>query len=235
MKSAVFVPTSSRAARCIDGRKAIMFIEWDGQKWVVAKRGNKAAQELGPQFLGASLMFVRILQEVANMSLLDAFERAEYVFSNLGWTPQIHMDDHHGELDFLKMTDEQVIETLLNRYIEGCGFAKYAWGEEAVAVLRIALSRHWRVQVLTGIHKEKGATRNLFANTTFKTPTRGGQTQFNIDMGDVKLALMLLGMTIPFQPDFYSRAMEWVDETYANVVVALGGVADASQIQSVYS
>ncbi len=236
MVSAVFVPTNSRAPRCIDGRKAIMFVEWDkdAQKWVVAKRGEQAGKELGPQFLGAGLMFVRILQEVANMSLVAAFERVEHVFSVLGWTPQIHMDDHHGEYDFLKMSDEEVVETVVGRYIEGCGFAKYAWGDEATDVLHMAVERKWRIQILTGEHEEKGASKNLRASTTFKTPLRGGKTQFNIDMGDTRLVLMLIAFTNPFQTDFYQKAVEWVHNTYDDVVIALGGVSKASEIKSIY-
>jgi|GEM_PF-1401985 len=236
MVSAVFVPTNSRAPRCIDGRKAIMLVEWDWvlKQWVVSKRGEQAGKELGPQFLGAGLMFVRVLQEIADMSLEAAFERVEYAFSVLGWTPQIHMDDHHGQYDFLKMKDEEVLRIVLGQYIEGCGFAKYAWGDEANDVLHLAVERKWRIQILTGEHTEVGASKNLRVSTTFKTPLRGGQTQFNIDIGDARLFLMILALANPFQPDFYSRAVEWVHNTYDDVVIALGGVNKASEIKLVY-
>jgi hypothetical protein len=229
MKSGVMVSANSRASRCIDGRKAIMFVEWDGQKWVVAKRGNKAAGEYGPQFLGGGLMFVRLLQEVAHLSLEAAFEATESVFRSLGWTPQIHMDDHHGEYDFLKMADEDVIETVMKQYFGGCGFAKFAWSDKANDVLQMALARKWRVQILTGEHKEKGASKNMLANTTFKTPNRGGKTRFNLDFGDAHLAILLLSAN-NYGVDFHQQAVQWVDERYGQVVVALKGVSSPAEI-----
>lgn len=233
MKSGVMISSNSRATRCIDGRKAIMFVEWDGQKWVVAKRGNKASSEFGPQFLGGGLMFVRLLQEVANLSLEAAFEATEAVFSFLRWTPQIHMDDHHGEYDFLQMADEDVVSTIMSQYFGGCGFAKFAWNDQASEVIRMAIARKWRIQVLTGEHTEKGASKNMRANTTFKTPSRGGQTRFNLDFGDAHLAILLLSAN-NYGVDFHQLAVDWVNRVYGQVVVALKGVNNPSEIEEIH-
>lgn len=232
MKSGTMVSANSRATRCIDGRKAIMFIEWDGQKWVIAKRGGKAAGEFGPQFLGGGLMFVRMLQEVAHLSLEAAFDATEEVFKFLGWTPQFHIDDHHGEYDFLSMADEDVVEAIMTQYLGGCGFAKFAWSDQASAVIRMAVARKWRIQVLTGEHTEKGASKNMLANTTFKTPSKGGQTRFNLDLGDAHLAILLLSAS-NYGVDFHQSALAWVEETYGQVVVALKGVNSPSEIEEI--
>lgn len=234
MKSATMTKVNSKSPRCIDGRKAIVIVEWNGSKWVIAKRGGRAASEFGPQFLGAGLMFVRLLQEVAKMSLEQAFERTEDVFEVLGWQPQFHIDDHHGDYDFANMDDEEILDVLMvDGHLEGCGFAKYAWGVDAGRVLRLAIKRKWRIQILEGEHQEKGASLNGRASTTFKTPSRGGQTRFNLDLGDAKLVLMLLDSLNDLGSVFYEQAVEWATDTYGTVVVALKGVADTSEIEAV--
>lgn len=226
------VGVNSKAPRCIDGRRAIMIVEWNGSAWVVAKRGGRAASEFGPQFLGAGLMFVRLLQEVAHLSLEAAFERTEDVFSVLKWTPQFHIDDHGGDFDFANMDEEEVIDVLtLDGYLEGCGFAGCVWGEEAGNVLRMAVKRKWRIQILEGRHAEKGATLNEKVNTTFKTPAYGGQTRFNLDLGDAKLVALLLNSLNDFGSDFYELAVKWIVDKYGEVVVLLRGVSDVSEIE----
>lgn len=227
------VKINSCAARCIDGRKAIMIIEWDGKRWVVAKRHGAANCEAGPQFLGAALMFVRLLQEVVGASLEDAFAMTEDAFRVVGWTPQFHMDDHHGELDFLNMTDEEVLDVVLNDYVMGCGFAKYAWGEEAEAVLRMAMKRHWRIQILGGEHGEVGASKNYFPNTTFKPVTFPvcGPSRFNIDLAMARVIVILLNSLNDFGRDIVAESMAWVNDSFDEVVVLLKGVTNPAEIE----
>lgn len=224
---------NSNAPRCVDGRKAVAIVEWDGLKWVVAKRDIAAANEHGPQFLGAGLMFVKALQEKAGYTLEQAFDAVEEAFGVSDMVPQIHIDDHHGEYDFANMPDEEVIRVLLEDYIFGCGFAAYAWVDESEAVLRMALARHWRIQILTGEHTESGAYRNTKLTTTFMTTAavNAGQTSFNLDEAEAQLIfIMIAHLQTNLNKEFSDEAMEWVIETYADVVVVLNGVKTPEDI-----
>lgn len=227
------VRINSYAPRCIDGRKAIMIIEWNGKHWVVAKRYGAANNESGPQFLGAALMFIRLLQEVVGASLEEAFAMTEDAFRVVEWTPQFHIDDHHSELDFLNMTDEEVLDIVLNEYVMGCGFAQYAWGEEAETVLRMAIGHHWRIQILGGEHGEAGASKNHIPHTTFKPTTFPvcGPTRFNIDLAMARVIVILLNSLNDFGRDIVAESMLWVNNRFDEVVVLLKGVTQPSEIE----
>jgi hypothetical protein len=225
------VPQNSTYPRCVDGRQAVAFVEWDGSGWVVSKKDENATQECGPQFLGASLLFVKALEEVAGKSREDAFRIVEHASEKLGWGLQIHIDDHHGDHDYSAMSDEDIISQVSSHHT-GCGFAAYAWGEEGTNVIGMAKDRHWRIQVLRGEHTESGAIINNRFGYTFMTADglKDSQPRFNTDMADADKMFGVLGEMINDE-SFSVRAMDWTSKTYKDVVVALKGVESADQVE----
>jgi len=223
------VPQNSTYPRCVDGRKAVAFVEWDGSSWIVSKKEEAASQECGPQFLGGSLLFVKALEEVASKDRSDAFRMV--ASEKLGWGLQIHIDDHHGDHDYSTMSDEDIISQVSNHHT-GCGFAAYAWGEDGTTVIGMAKDRHWRIQVLEGEHSESGAIINNRSGHTFMTADglKDGQPRFNTDMADADKMFGVLGEMLKDE-SFAVRAMDWTSKTYKDVVVALKGVESADQVE----
>lgn len=225
------ISQNSNYPRCVDGRQASVFVEWDGSGWIVSKRGDEAASEAGPQFLGASLLFVRALEELAGKERSEAFDLVEEASASLGYGLQIHIDDHHGEHNFENMSDEEVV-SLISTHHTGCGFAKYAWGEAGVDVIGTAKDRHWRIQALKGNHEESGAIMNSMAGQTFNTMAgvADGESRFNTDLAQAEEMFTKLSEMIGDE-GFVEKAMDWNRKTYKDVVVALGGVENADEIE----
>jgi len=225
-----FTSQNSIFPRCVDGRAAQVIVEFvDGRFQVVAK-DEQARQENGPQFLGASLVFVRSLEVVANLPRHQSFDLAQQASKAVGLELQIHQDDEHGHFDLSKMSDSEVADFVSNHHT-GCGFAKYAWGEQGVEVIKEAKSRKWRVQVLTGSHQEKGAFLNYLTQDTFDSASAmvAQNAAFNTDVLMAREVFEALEELID-QPGFAQRAEEWMIETYQDVVVALKGVENKDQV-----
>ncbi len=229
---------NSAHPRCVDGRKGEIFVEMDKktEEWKVVKRGAEAAVENGPQFLGASLMFVAALMKLQNMSLEEAMDLAEQASGEAGLGMQIHIDNHHGEYDIENMSDDEIIKMIMN-YDGGCGFSVYAediWGVPGAQVIRKAIERGWRIQILGGEHAETGAQKNKRAGETFDTATAVvvEKSKFNIDEVEARIVFDKLEELIAVS-GFADEAMAWMDTTYDDVVVALKGAKDPSEIEVV--
>lgn len=225
-----FVTQNSIYPRCVDGRQALAIVEWDTSSWIVAKTGQGAANELGPQFLGASLLFVKALEELVGKSRSDAMRMVEQASQRLGWGVQIHIDDHHGEAGLEQMAESEIVDYATTHH-EGCGFAKYAWGGSGSEVIELAKQRHWRIQILSGNHAEKGAHINYRLRYTFQTAVgvETGEARFNTDYSDAEKMFGVLGEMLK-DSAFSDKALAWMVETYKAVVVALGGVKTPEEI-----
>jgi hypothetical protein len=230
MSMAHRVSPNSIYPRCVDGRAAEGFIEWQSAHWIVAKRGAEARQENGPQFLGASLVFVRALEVIAGASREQAFYLAEVASERAGLGLQIHLDDAHGQYDFAAM-DENALVSLIEAHHTGCGFAAYAWGDEADSVIQEAKRRHWRVQLVAGPRAEQGAVLNFVSGTTFDTAgaVAAGNGQFNIDVPAARDVFETLE-DLTLSRGFADQAEAWMLATYRDVVIALKGVQSAGDI-----
>lgn len=225
------VPQNSEYPRCVGGRQAVAFVEWDGSNWTVPKKNEEAAKEVGPQFLGASLLFVKALEEIASKDRSDAFRMVEQASEKIGWGLQIHIDDNHGKTDYSSLSDEEIIVESIN-YHTGCGFVVYAWGDQGTEVIEMAKNRHWRIQVLHGNHVESGAIMNLRLGYTFMTVQgiEDKAPRFNTDVADSEKMFDILGEMLK-DDSFAPKAMEWNAKTYKDVVIALKGVQSADQVE----
>ncbi|MDH5533606.1 MAG: hypothetical protein OEX81_04225 [Candidatus Pacebacteria bacterium] len=225
------VSQNSEYPRCVDGREAVAFVEWDGSNWIVPKKNEEATKEVGPQFLGASLLFVKVLEEIAGKDRDDAFRMVEQASEKIGWGLQIHIDDHHGETDYSVMTDEEIIAESTGHHT-GCGFAAYAWGDQGTDVIAMAKERHWRIQVLHGNHEESGAIMNKRVGHTFMTVQgiEDKAPRFNTDVADAEKMFGILGEMLK-DDSFAAKAVEWNTKTYKDVVVALKGVKSADEVE----
>lgn len=212
------------------GRAAEIFIEQRDGAWVVAKRGDDARLECGPQFLGASLVFVRALEEVGNRGRWRSFDFVEQACKAAGLGLQIHLDDDHNHHDLARMSDTDLI-SLIQTHHTGCGFAAYAWGNSATTVISEAKRRGWRVQMLVGEHAEQGAVLNYRPQQTFFTAggVEEGAARFNTDVAEARQVFEILEPMI-HMPGFADKAEAWMVQTYQDVVIALKGVMSADQI-----
>ncbi len=231
MSGDFFTSQNSLYPRCVDGRRAEAFIEWVDGAWKVVKNGEEAAQENGPQFLGASLVFVRALQEIGGVSREKAFDITEQACKKTGLKLQVHLDDDHGEYDFGNMNEEEMLE-IFEQHNGGCGFSKYAWGDEGVDVIAEAKKRHWRVQLLVGNHEEKGAVINNVERETFDTASgvNAQFSRFNTEVVEAQKTFEVIENIIE-QDGFAEKAMDWMLQTYKDVVVALKGVESEDEIE----
>jgi hypothetical protein len=224
------VGQNSRYPRCVDGRAAAAFVEWRSGTWVVSKRGDDARAEVGPQFLGGSLLFVRALEVVGRQSRVSAFYLTEQVSQQAGLGLQIHLDDHRGLYDLATMNDTDLID-LVQTHHTGCGFAGYAWAEESDAVISEAKRRHWRIQFLVGDHAEQGAVISYRAGETFDcaAATGAGASRLNLDAAEARQVFDSLEiMTV--QPGFAARAEDWMVSTYRELAVTLHAVPSAGDV-----
>lgn len=219
--------------RCVDGRRAEVYLEWSDTEstWIVGHRGPNAHAELGPQFLGGALVFVKALEAVEGWEREQAFDLVNKAFAEVGLKPQLHVDDKHGDHNFGAMADEELVE-LVDGHHTGCGYAKYAWGEEADTVIQEAKDHHWRVQMLTGEHSEKGAILNLVEGTTFDTSTAVSNevSHFNTDVAAARPIFEKLGEFVHSET-FAKEAEEWMITCYKEVVVLLKGVPSEDKIE----
>lgn len=227
---------------CVDGRPAILILKRQSDEtWEIAFRGPEAGQRKGPQVLGASLGFVAAAEMFAGLSADEAFNLVEKAHQELGFEPQYHIDNHHfshvsPDGDLLAMSDEEIISFVL-KTLEGCGFAKYHYGDSASSYLQMAQDHGWSIQVLGGGHLEAGASKNHVEGKTFDTYRAnelGGEAiGFNQDVADVRAVLGKMGQLLNL-PDFASEAAAWLDVTYNDVVKTLtSGRVQPSDIKEI--
>ncbi len=208
--------------RCVDSRPAVAFVAWQDGAWRVEKRGDDARTECGPQFPGASLLFVRALEVIGGRGRWRAFDIVERASAEAGWGLQLHLDDDLGSRNLNVMTDAAIIALAQHQHT-GCGFAEFAWGRAASMVVSEAKRRHWRVQFLTGEHNPRGAWINPQPDETFDTAqaNAAGTPYFNVDAAEARAVFALLESMI-HQPGFAQRAEAWMIATYRDLVQRLG-------------
>ncbi|MBD3250759.1 MAG: hypothetical protein GF381_04305 [Candidatus Pacebacteria bacterium] len=228
----LIVKVNSPYPVCVDGRAAYAFASRDDQgRWLLDKKSDQAEAENGPQFLGASLLFVAALQTLGGVEDLDeAMELTQQASRAVGLELQVHIDDLHGQIQPEKMTDQELVQAMVENNI-GCGFSKYHWKDQGTTVIQAAKDRGWRVQLLVGEHQEDGAISNYQSDTTFDVAegVAQGKARFNQDVWQARQVFDKLGELID-QPDFGQKAEDWMIETYGDVVVALKGVSSSDQI-----
>lgn len=223
------VSPNSPYPRCVDGRAADVFVEWRAGRWIVSQRGPAARAENGPQFPGASLLFVRALEVVGGRDRESAFYLTEQASQRAGLGLQIHLDDHGGEYDYAALDDRGLIDALA-RHHTGCGFAAVTWGDEAESVVAEAKRRHWRVQCLAGPQAGRGATINYRPGETFDTAAAvaGGASVFNLDVLPARRVFEILESLIVVR-GFAAEAEAWMVNAFREVVTILGGVASPDE------
>lgn len=219
--------------RCVDGRAGKVFLRWQDGDWLIDKRQEDAEEENGPQFLGASLLFVRALEVIAQLDRHQAFDLTEIASKSVGLGLQVHQDDEHGKFDIDKMTDQEIINFVKNHH-SGCGFVRYAWGDDGIEVIKEAKNRKWRVQILVGNHHEHGAIVNYQPDKTFDTAKAVDfdQSVFSTDIMIAREVFLALEELVDIS-DFAQKAEQWMIDTYKDVVIALKGVNDPSEIEDI--
>lgn len=215
---------NSRYPRCVDGRSVSAILEDVGNRWAVVWRGEDAWRDLGPQFPGATLLFVRALEELAGLPREQAFDLAERASLRAGLKCAFHIDDQLGEFDANRLDNEALV-ALANNYRKGCGYAQVAWGDEISAVVELARQRSWRFYFVTGPHFESGATINRRRGTTFDASRAAneGSSHFNLDVSEARAVFDHLEIILA-QRGFAVQAQTWLEETFRAVVVQLGAV-----------
>lgn len=224
---------NSKYPSCVDGRKAYGYFSFnraDGN-WQIDKQGLEAEAENGPQFLGASLLFVAALEVIGEVKdRVQAFDLVEKASQEVGLSLQVHIDDLHGQIKADDLSDQELVQAVVDNNV-GCGFSKYHWQEQGVEVIQMAKDRGWRLELLVGEHEEDGAISNFMEGQTFDVAAgvNQGQAAFNQDVQSARKVFAKLAELIE-QPEFAQKAENWMMKTYADVVVALKGVSSADEI-----
>jgi len=233
---------------CVDGRQAIFVLEYNNEtkKYELAFNTEQLKGHNYPQILGAALGFVAAAEvNMPGFSMEAAFDFVEAAFEKAGYKPSIHVDDEHGklksEIDELYSAGkyEELVELILE-LIDGCGFAGHQWGEKASKYILEAIRRGWVIQVLTGGHNENlgGAHANYVTGTSFDVvgANEKGKPAFNQDYWFAKLVLkymeeLISGEEVWNDPGFADSSIKWLTDTYAAVVIKLGGVEQDTDIK----
>lgn len=230
MAEAHRVRQNSTYPRCTDGRPVVAILDWRVNRWIVTARGWDAGQDFGPQFLGASLMFVHILEVVGKLALPQAFDLTEQVSHQVALACAFHLDDHNVQAKLATMSEAEVIKWAESHHT-GCGFAKRSWGAAAEEVIIEARRRHWRTYVVSGGHVEHGAVINYRPGDTLDVmrANRAGEGQFNLDVAEARKVFALLEKDLN-QPGFAAKAETWMVSTFKTQVVTLGGVKSTQEV-----
>lgn len=213
---------NSTYPRCVDSRAVAAILEWHANTWQVVKRGDEARAELGPQFPGGSLVFVRAVETLGGRGRWRAFDLVERAANEAGLGLQIHLDDDAGQRDLSAMRDEALVE-LVKLQHSGCGFAAHTWERQASMIVNEAKRRGWRVLIVGGTGKPSGAWVNLQDDTTFDTSAAAaaGTPYFNLDVAAARPVFAALESLL-HQPGFAEQAETWMIESYGALVPLLG-------------
>ncbi len=213
---------NSRYPRCVDCRPAEVYVTRRDGHWQVEKRGAVARLERGPQFPGGSLAFLRALEAIAHIDRARAFDLVEQASAQAGLGVQLHLDDDRGRRNLRALDDADLI-ALVQEQTTGCGFVAHTWQDEAPAIVREAVRRGWRVQIVTGPLQPTGAWINERTAETFDTPAAAlaGQACFNLDIACARPVLFALQQLIA-QEGFAERAEAWLRQAYRALVPVLG-------------
>lgn len=213
---------NSHFPRCVDCRPVAAIVAWDAGAWHVTARGDAARQDLGPQFPGGSLVFLRALEVVGGVGRWRAFEHVERASAQAGLGVQIHIDDDAGRRNLSIMRDDALIALVTHQHT-GCGFVAHTWGPQADMVVGEAKRRHWRVLLVGGPMQPRGAWINLRPGETFDTSAAAdaGMQHFNLDVAAARPVFAALEALI-HQPGFAERAETWMIETYGALALVLG-------------
>lgn len=222
---------------CVDGRPAGAVISRIDEGLYVVERSKEVLRVTNnPQLLGAGLGFVAMGEKIADLHQLQAFEVAENAMAQTGYRPQFHVDNHHDEIKIDRLSDEELIE-VIKKYLLGCGFAAYNWGENAIDYLLMAWRRGWDVEVLVGNHGEKGANKNKNLDKQsfdVQVANEEGTPKFNQDYVPVKQVLDKMGEILGFSDTLFATpALQLLDTTFDDVVVVLKGVNDKEEIETI--
>lgn len=222
MSPSLWAAPNSLYPRCVDCRAAEVYVTWQDGSWRVEKRADAARQELGPQFPGGSLAFVRALEVIAEVERARAFALVERASAQAGLGLQIHLDDEQGRRDLCPLPDAAIL-ALVQQQTTGCGFVAHTWQDEAASVVREAMRRGWRVQFVTGPLQPAGAWINRQPAQTFDTSGAVvvGQPCFNLDIAHARPVLFALQELIA-QESFAERAEAWLVQAYRALVPVLG-------------
>ena len=220
-----WVDQNSRYTRCVDGRPIAAIVARQSGKWMVMRRGEAAQRDLGPQFPGASLLFVRLLEDLVGLDRQRAFDLTERASTRAGQRCTFHVDDSSGrhKLDLL---DDGELLTLAVTHHSGCGFAQESWGGEANKVISEARRRGWRMYFSLGGRVETTATINYAAGSTYDTSRAAldGAGAFNLDMHEARRVFDHLESLLAIR-DLAALAEEWLVTTYSEIVTKLGAVS----------
>ena len=236
---------------CVDGRPAIFVLSFNErkEKYEILLDTNQLKSKNYVEVLGAALGFIAIAEVKLGLNMVQAFNLVEKALISAGYQPTFHADTHYGNHQDLTSELQRLYEAgkkvelidLVLQYLDGCGFAVYQWGKEkAKQYIAYAVQRGWLIQVLTGNHEESkgGAHLNFVPGKSLSVVEANAKQspQFTQDMWFIGQILKEMQKRakrdrIKVKPDFETDSLNWFTETFAAVVVALGGVSNASQIQ----
>lgn len=213
----------------MDGRPVEAVIEWRGG-WVFGKRGDDARRDWGPQFPGATLLFVRALEILAGLDRGRAFALTEEASRLAGLGCAFHLDDDNGRIALAHIPDGGLID-IIERHNTGCGFAALSWPGETEAVIQETKRRGWRALIVTGGRVEQGAVINYRPGETFDSAAaaQSGEAQFNLDVLPARQVFGVLEARLA-RPGFAAQAEAWMLDQFRAAVVSLGGVAAPGEI-----
>ncbi len=220
-----WVDQNSRYARCVDGRPIAAIVAHQTGRWMVMRRGAAAQRDLGPQFPGASLLFVRLLEDLVGLDRTSAFDLTERASSRAGQRCAFHVDDSDGRHKLDTLNDSELL-TLAVTHHSGCGFAKESWGSDANKIISEARRRGWRMYFSLGGRVETNATINYAAGSTFDTSRAAldGAGAFNLDMHEARRVFDHLESLLAIR-DLAALSEEWLVSTYSAIVTKLGAVS----------
>jgi hypothetical protein len=230
MPAPYWVDQNSRYARCVDGRPVGAIIARQCGRWMVMRRGTAAQRDLGPQFPGASLLFVRLLQDLAGQDPRRAFDLTERASSRAGLRCAFHVDDSGGR-HAIAALDDTALLALAASHHSGCGFAQETWKANANAIVSEARRRGWRMYISLGGRVETGATINAAAGSTFDTSRAAldGAAAFNLDLHEARRVFDHLESLLGVR-GFSAQAEEWLTVTYSGIVTQLGAISAPSEV-----
>lgn len=230
----MFCQIKSNFTLCVDDRHLYAVILFDGKYWVMFDRDHHILGQVetdSVQFLGGALMFVWLLETwfkehglYPGNEVSVAFALTDQILRQAGYEPTIHVDDAHGTVNLASMNDTDLIRWTIERF-HGCGFAAWAWGEDAEKLIQTAISAHrWTITVLTDDHTAKVAYWNNVSGQTFDTNSalQAGIPAYNLDWTAALALLIMIEGQLSVSQGFVPWAEVKVRAAYGDVGANLG-------------